>query len=410
MSATRWLCENKQSSSLTCIPVALVENEIFAFLKEEDVFQVRGSCFHFWIAYFGQNYDFWTIPSRRRVFALISKGRVYRNIRFYSVDMNSTSNLSPLSCLPALQLLIVFLTGTVCDYKLDTFPNNLVKLRRLQLDYYVRDLSSIVHCTTLRELCVFFNKKLDLLTIPKELVCLEKLILHECALRDLSHLGYLSCFPKLWELHLSSNRGIHLWTIPNNLSQILKLSLQGCGVRDLSPLNRLPFLEELNVSTTKDWLNGVNLRSIPHNLTHLKKITVNNLRFCDDFSTLSCFPSLEELNLDRWLAAKLKLGTLPYNLVHLKKLSLKSCNLQNVSALSRFPNLEECELSKNNGIIVDTIPCKLKRLLKLCLRECNLGDISNFKYFPDLEDLDLRYNKLNILVIPKNLQHVRIRT
>jgi len=447
MSAARWECENEQSSTLTCIPVDLVENMIIVWLQEEDAFRVRGTCFHFYTAYFGQNYRH---PNRGRVFALVSKGRVYRKLSSYNLYKPKTADLSPLSGLPALRELVIVFRERVCN-NLETFPCNLNQLRELQLEGNVRDLSSLRHSTELRNLCLWTNGMLDLLTIPFELVWLESLALNNCGLKDLSQLSYLSSFLNLNTLELSHCEDMVLATIPNNLSQILTLHIDDCSLSDLSPLSRLPLLKELNVSSNKDLqletipdclsqlvklcigncrirsisslarfptlMNifledfSVDLRTIPYNLTHLTTFTLGmRLSRQRTFSTLGRFASLEEIHLSYCMAIDLE--SLPTNLTHLKKLSLKNCNLRNVFALNRFPTLEECDLSNNEGIIVDTIPSNLRRLRILCLRGCDLEDVilSKFSCFPDLRQLDLRHNSLNINSINESFHHILIRT
>jgi len=267
MSAARWLFENEWSSSLTCIPNALVENKIIVYLNEEDAFHVRETCFHFWTAYFGQDYKSWRDD---RIFALISIGRVYRKLTSYFLWYPEQADLSPLSRLPALRSLMIkfpLLQMTL----LDTFPTSLKKLRKLDLRGNIHDFSDLRHCTELEELSVDSNYLLDILTIPDELVRLELLALRSCQLRDLSRLGHLSCFHKLKELDLSHNKNLVLATIPDNLSQILKLTLKDCSLVDLSHLHRLPFLEELNVSCNFN----LQLETIPKSIVKL------NVEDCD---------------------------------------------------------------------------------------------------------------------------------
>jgi len=270
MCAARWLPENEQSSSLTCVPKALVENKIIVWLNEEDTFQVRETCFHFWTAYFGQDYKYNRHINYDRILALISKGRVYRKLTSYLLWKPEKADLSPLSHLPVLQNLYIrfpILQWTL----LDTFPTNLKKLRKLELDGNIQDFSDLRHCTELRELSVETNFLLDILTIPDKLVKLELLALRDCQFRDLSKLGHLSCFPILKELDLSHNKNLVLATLPDNLSQILKLTLKDCSLGDpdpqsLSHLHRLPFLEELNVSCNFN----LQLETIPKCLSLVK--------------------------------------------------------------------------------------------------------------------------------------------
>jgi len=272
MCAARWLFENEQSSSLTCIPEALVENKIIVFLNEEDAFHVRETCFHFWTAYFGQDYKSYRSYRHDRILALISIGRVYRKLTSYLLWYPEQADLSPLSRLPALQSLKIRFRRLQLTL-VDTFPTNLKKLRKLDLYGIIRDFSDLRHCTELEELSVESNYLLDILTIPEELVRLKLLALRSCQLRDLSKLGHLSCFPKLNQLDLSHNKDLVLATIPDNLSQILKLTLKDCSLVDLSHLHRLPFLEELNVSC--------NFNLQPETIPNLFSLVKLNVEDCD---------------------------------------------------------------------------------------------------------------------------------
>jgi len=182
------------------------------------------------------------------------------------------------------------------------------------------------------------------------------------------------------------------------------LIVNGCSLNSLTSLERLPALEEF-IHSRENIKFSLNLNTFPRDFLKLGKLSLQWTKL-KDFSALNRFPDLEELDLTG--NKRIDLATLPTNLYHLRKLDLEYCGLSDVSALSRFPVLEECVLSISTNLILNTIPNKLIHLHILRLESCGLGNISALTYFPQLVELDLRYNEnLNVKTIPDFYSKIR---
>merc|ERR1719285_1314530 len=98
------------------------------------------------------------------------------------------------------------------------------------------------------------------------------------------------------------------------------------------------------------------------------------------------------------------LAASPYALIHLRGLDLSFCDVSDVSALSRFRALEECNLSYNR-IVLDSIPENLINLRKLKLWFCNLRDVSSLGRLPALQEVEVHENRDLVLdTVPAGVQ------
>ena len=190
---------------------------------------------------------------------------------------------------------------------------------------------------------------------------------------DLIDVSSLSCLPALKELIIPQNRQLILETIPINLTQLEKLNVSDCNVSNLSHLTRFECLEELHLSDNR----AIKLDTIPLGFRRKRK-----------FNEATSPVAVSNV------------------LTHLRKLFLTGCSLTDISALNRFPMVEECCLSWNS-IIADSIPRNLIHLRSLSLEGCGLNDVSSLVRLPSLEEVDLRGNyRLDLQTIPRGLKYM----
>jgi len=374
MTTLRWLKDNHQRCSLASIPEAIIRDNVFAFLPEEEAFTARGTCFLFAQVYFYQSYK---SPNIKRLLTMLNKGYLYPKLMeiYLELEHSTPKYLQLLKHLPGLRELVIDVANRT--FEINELPTNLVHLQTLEINYesdvfIMQDLSGLSSFSSLENVTLWNDHKnnvgIQLETFPEILQCLRRFEVNRCYLTDVS---VLSRFPTLEELIIPNCGNVIFDTIPVNLAKLKELNVMGCNLTNLSHLSRFKYLQALNMSHNRT----VELDTISHGLCRKRK-------FNEDMARVS----------------------LSNGFVHLRKLYLANCNLTDVSALSHFPGLEECGLALNRRIVIESIPESLVHLRKLGLRHCDLCDVSSLGRLVALEEVDFEGNEdLLVKTVPAGL-------
>jgi len=210
-------------------------------------------------------------------------------------------------------------------------------------------------------------------------------------LREIQHFKYL----KWLDIHLTNIENLKG---VENLVNLEKFEFSGNHkIGSLSDLKNLPKLRILLPNTS----NNIKDISGMKNLPNLKEFDCSSCNIAD-ISMLSKFPLLERLEIgttDKSLNAIEELN-------RIKVLKIASNTLTDVSAIDNLVNLEELDISdvKVKQLKLDRLMPKLK---KISLNKVPLIQFIDFSKTPNLEELLIIRSGISDLNFPGNLRNLR---
>lgn len=317
------------------------------------------------------------------------EGLDFKNIT--SLDLSGT-NVSDLSSLNNSNVTSLIL-NRVKTLDINTIPKelNILYLEDSNITSLPKDLK--IETTLLLDK----NPNIDISTLPEEIY---SVYLNECELEDISNIS----LKKVDTLELKSNN-ISDITPLKDIEIASFLSLSDNPIEDLSPLkdpdrNREDYIYQLDIERTK--INNIeNLNNLPFEFINAEE---NNISDVTGFKGELLYLNLSKNPIQSDISSLKNVEYLVLNDIninnieieeemHNEYLSLNNNDIEDLSFLSKFVNLEGLSLQGNKKL-----PNKIvnERINELNLSECNIKDF-DVSGLPALTYLNLIDNKdLNI--------------
>lgn len=166
----------------------------------------------------------------------------------------------------------------------------------------------------------------------------------------------------------------------------VQLDFRLCDLRDVSLLNIFKDIKSISTISFIGQQSMTNLDKL--NLPNIKRLLMNSCDL-DDVSFLNNFSNLEYVLLNNNKTMK-NLDKL--KLPRLKKLDLYNCDLEDVLFLNNLPSIEELYIPGNKSL-KNLNDLDLPNLKDIVLYSCDLGDVTFLNNFETLESIELSKNK-----------------
>ena len=167
-------------------------------------------------------------------------------------------------------------------------------------------------------------------------------------------------------------------------------------------------LQGLEYATSLKYLsvpNGVNYEVLT-GLQNLEHLEIDNIYAQEDYKAIKNIPNLKSLSLSYINMQEYALTDLPMNLT---KLRLNNCDLNDISEINQFKNLESLEINgtySNQKVIGLDVINSLTNLKNLSLTYMDLTDIEFLRNNNYLETLDVSGNDLTDISVIKTMKNL----
>lgn len=304
------------------------------------------------------------------------------------VDMNYFSD----SCKPLFEK-VMNTDKTIHFYgdRVDTsLLKSLVNIRSLRLSFNdeekertISNLDFLEGYTQLKHLEISFANELVDISGIKNISSLESLTIRFAELKDISDLSNLV---KLSVLDLNNNK-IDDISVVSSLPNLKVLNLEKNKILDISVLSELKNIEKLNLSQNYYFKSYSPLKNI-HSLTEL------NISFMNIGNNIGLLKGLTNLKVLDITENKITTIKPLQNLHGLIKLRAANNNIEDISILEGFKNIEHLDLG-NNRMINDISSIKgLNKLVYLDIHSNKIKDISPLHGLSELKKLQLFKNPI----------------